>query len=174
MKYATIDHNQDATFYHILQDVPPREEPFIKAPTLKDPSEKKTKAPKENILIFAPKRKLRLLCSFRILKTNSICQAARSPTPLLLPLLLRLTLRCSILRRRTRSSPGYEPAPCRFLPSAHWPSSQVATVPTLDTTTIDTTTWSGSSTTPIPLLTVLPATTTVLATMLPLTLSSQH
>ena len=36
MKYATIDHNQDATLYHNLQDVPPREGPFIKAPTPKD------------------------------------------------------------------------------------------------------------------------------------------
>ena len=36
-KYATTDHNQDATLYHILQDVPPREEPCINAPTPKDP-----------------------------------------------------------------------------------------------------------------------------------------
>ena len=36
-RYATTAHNQDANLYHILQDVPPREEPFSKAPPLKDP-----------------------------------------------------------------------------------------------------------------------------------------
>ena len=37
MKYVTTDHSQDNSLFHNSQDAPPREEPFLKAPTLKDP-----------------------------------------------------------------------------------------------------------------------------------------
>ena len=171
MKFATTDHNQEATLYHTLKDVSPREKPFIKAPILKDPARQIFKAPKENTPLLNPKRKLRLIRSLRTSLTSIIKQTARSPIQLLLPLLPRFTIRRSTLRRRTESSPGCDSAFCRSSQSARWPSTQEAPVPTLATTTIEVTTRSRRSTTRLPLLLI---TTTVLATMLLLTFSSQH
>ena len=55
---VTTVSNQDATLFYSLQDVPPREEPFLKAPTPKDPFGQIFKAPKVNTPLMAPKRKL--------------------------------------------------------------------------------------------------------------------
>jgi hypothetical protein len=114
---VTTVSNQDATLFYSLQDVPPREEPFLKAPTPKDPFGQIFKAPKENTPLMAPKRKLQFRRPPLILIPNSFSETARSPTPLLPPLLLRLVLRRRTQRQERRVLPGYDSVSCRFLPS---------------------------------------------------------
>jgi hypothetical protein len=122
---------------------------------------------------MAPKRKLQSRRSPLIFISSSFSEAARSPTPLLPPLLLRLVLLRRTQRQERRVLPGYDSASCRFLPFLQRHLSLAITASTLAATTIDTTTRSYGSTTLLPLLLNRLATTTVLATMLLRTASSQ-
>ena len=157
-----------------LKDVPPREEPFLKAPTPKDQHGQTFTTPKELSPLLAPKRKL-LIRRLPLVHTPSrICEIARSPTPILLPLLLRMGLSCRNWQQEKHARQGDASAPRRFSSCSRRLLSRTTSVPTLVASTTDTTSQYCDSTTLLLLLHLRPTTTTVLATMLLRSASSTH